>query len=223
MIEVGIILTVLIGGVVGWIIVQSFFGHRYWRRAIAEGDETAMRAALIEAFDTWRRMRPDRDVIPSDWRALQSAGIVAADRTRCRVSLLADPDIRVVDGVRDEVGGAIHVARRSAVLMAERLLYEIPLIRFDAVQIDVHTQYRSPEGVTESVCLLSTQLTREQASDTYWDELGAEEILATWQTRERQPDAPLDPEEGALIAPEEDAPPDPAGSGPAPAGMEQAS
>ncbi len=218
MIEVGIILTVLIGGAVGWVIVQSFFGHRYWRRAIAAGDETAMRAALIEALDTWRRMRPDRDVIPSDWRALQSAGIVAADSTRCRVSLLADPDIRVVDGVRDEVGGAIHVARRSAVLMAERLLYEIPLIRFDAVQVDVYTEYRGPEGVTESVCLLTTQLTREEGADTYWDELGFEEILATWQTRERQPDAPLDPEEGALIAPEEDSE-----AAAAPAGAEGAS
>ena len=218
MIEVGIILTVLIGGTVGWVIVQSFFGHRYWRRAIAAGDETAMRAALLEALDTWRRMRPDRDVIPSDWRALQSAGIVAADSTRCRVSLLADPDIRVVDGVRDEVGGAIHVARRSAVMMAERLLYEIPLIRFDAVQVDVHTQYRDAEGVTESVCLLTTQLTREQGADTYWDELGFEEILATWQTRERQPDAPLDPEEGALITPAEDAQ-----AAAAPAGAEGAS
>lgn len=218
MIEIGIILTVVIGGLVGWVIVQSFFGHRYWRRAIAAGDETAMRAALIEALDTWRRMRPDRDVIPSDWRALQSAGIVAADSTRCRVSLLADPDIRVVDGVRDEVGGAIHVARRSAVLMAERLLYEIPLIRFDAVQVDVYTQYRGPEGVTESVCLLTTQLTREEAADTYWDELGFEEILATWHTRERQPDAPLDPEAGALIEPETDAQP-----AAAPASMENAS
>lgn len=218
MIEVGIILTVLIGGTVGWVIVQAFFGHRYWRRAIAAGDETAMRAALIEALDTWRRMRPDRDVIPSDWRALQSAGIVAADSTRCRVSLLADPDIRVVDGVRDEVGGAIHVARRSAVLMAERLLYEIPLIRFEAVQVDVYTQYRGPEGVTESVCLLTTQLTREEGADTYWDELGFDEILATWRTRERQPDAPLDPEEGALIAPEEDSE-----AAAAPAGAEGAS
>lgn len=218
MIEVGIILTVLIGGTVGWVIVQSFFGHRYWRRAIAAGDETAMRAALIEALDTWRRMRPDRDVIPSDWRALQSAGIVAADSTRCRVSLLADPDIRVVDGVRDEVGGAIHVARRSAVMMAERLLYEIPLIRFDAVQVDVYTQYRGPDGATETVCLLTTQLTREEGADTYWDELGFEEILATWQTRERQPDAPLDPEEGALIAPEEDSE-----AAAAPAGAEGAS
>ena len=200
MIEIGIIATVVIGGALGWVIVQSFFGHRYWRRAIAEGDEGAMRAALIEALDTWRRMRPPADTIPSDWRALQSAEIVAADGSRCRVSLLADPDIRVVEGVRDEVGGAIHVARRAAVQMAERLLYEIPLVRFGAVQVDVYTQYRGPEGATESVALLTTQLTREEASETYWDELGFEEILATWTTRERQPDAPLDLDDGALIA-----------------------
>ena len=205
MIEFGIVATLLAGGAIGWVIVQSFAGHRYWRRAIAGGDEEAMRAALVEALDTWRRMRPPADAIPSDWRALQSAGIVAADGARCRVSLLADPDIRVADGVRREAGPAASVARRVAVRMAERLLYEIPLIRFGAVQVDVWTQYRSPAGGAESVCLLTTRLTRAEGAATDWDDLAEDEILAGWTTRERRPGEPLDPGEGALIAADEGA------------------
>ena len=206
MIEFGIIATALIGGGLGWVIIQSFIGHRYWRKAIAEGDDDAMHAALLEALDTWRRMRPPANVIPSDWRALQSVGVVAADGERCRVSLLADPDIRVVDGVRDEVGAASNVARRAAVRMAERLLYEIPLIRFDAVQVDVYTEYRHPDGAAESECLLTTQLTRAGGAGTDWDELSAEQILETWTTRERRPGETLDPDSEALISVEEGEP-----------------
>ena len=51
-------------------------------------------------------MRPPPDIAPADWRALVSAELVAADTERCRVSLLAEPDIRVVDGVREQVGTA---------------------------------------------------------------------------------------------------------------------
>ena len=206
MIEFGIFATLIIGGTLGWVIVKSFIGHRYWRRAIAEGDDKAMYAALLEALDTWRRMRPSPDVIPSDWRALQSAEVIAVNGKFCRVSLLADPDIRVVGGIRDEVGAAGSVARRVAVRMAERLLYEIPLIRFEAVQIDVYTQYRSADGNTESECLLTTQLTRAVGMETDWDNLSVEEILSTWQTREGHLGEPLYPDEAALINTEESDP-----------------
>lgn len=206
MIEFGIFATLIIGGTLGWVIVQSFIGHRYWRRAIAEGDDKAMYAAFLEALDTWRRMRPPPDVIPSDWRALQSAEAIAVNGKFCRVSLLADPDIRVVGGIRGEVGAAGSVARRVAVRMAERLLYEIPLIRFEAVQVDVYTQYRSTDGNTESECLLTTQLTRAVGTETDWDDLSVEEILSTWQTREGHPGEPLSPDVDALISIEESEP-----------------
>ena len=66
MIELGLLTALAIGGVVGWIIVQSFIAHRHWRRVIASGDEDAMRAALLEALDTWRTMRPPEDAQPAD-------------------------------------------------------------------------------------------------------------------------------------------------------------
>ena len=199
MIELGIILSLLIGGTLGFVIVQSFISHRYWRRAIAEGDSEALHAAVLEALDTWRRVRPPQDVVPSDWRALQSAELIAVDTDRCRVSLLAEPDIRVIDGVREQVGPPEIVARRAAVRMAERLLYDLPLSRFQAVQVDVYTQYRSPDGHAESDCLLTTQLDRGLGAVTDWDDMAAGDILETWTTRELHPGELLDPEVGAII------------------------
>ena len=199
MIELGVLFGVVIGGFLGLAITQSFFSQRHWRRIIAEGDLDALRASVLEAFETWRRTRPPMDIPPSDWRALQSAALVAADTERCRVSLLAEPDIRVVDGVRTQAGPAASVARRAAVRMAERLLYDIPLARFEAVQVDVYAEYRSPDGDVESECLLTTQVSRGQGLITDWDDEAAPAILRTWSTREPAANRDLDPDVGALI------------------------
>jgi hypothetical protein len=102
-------------------------------------------------------------------------------------------------GERREVGPAEQVARRVAVRMAERLLYEIPLARFEAVQVDAYTEYRSAVGGVETECLLTTQVTRSMGNVTPWDEEEAAAILATWPTRERAPGAPVDPDIDAII------------------------
>ncbi|MCY4455975.1 MAG: hypothetical protein OXC56_06655 [Chloroflexi bacterium] len=198
MIELGLLLMLPIAAFLGFIITQSFFSQRHWRRIIAEGDLDALRASVLEAFETWRRVRPPPDVPPADWRALMSAELIAADTERCRVSMLAEPDIRVVDGVREQVGPPGDVARRAAVRMAERLLYDIPLARFEAVQVDVYAEYRSAAGDVESECLLTTQVSRGQAVITDWDDDAAPAILKSWSTREAA-SGDLDPGVGALI------------------------
>jgi len=197
-IELGLLLMLPIAAFLGFIITQSFFSQRHWRRIIAEGDLDALRASVLEAFETWRRVRPPPDVPPADWRALMSAELIAADTERCRVSMLAEPDIRVVDGVREQVGPPGDVARRAAVRMAERLLYDIPLARFEAVQVDVYAEYRSAAGDVESECLLTTQVSRGQAVITDWDDDAAPAILKSWSTREAA-SGDLDPGVGALI------------------------
>lgn len=201
-IAIGLLLIIVLGTVLGFIILQSAFSHRHWRKVIAEGDQPTLLAAVEEALETFRGMRVPRGTPPADWRGLQSAALVAADRDRCRVSLLVEPDIRVIGTERREVGPAESVARRVAVRMVERLLYEIPLARFQAVQVDVYTQYRSAGGQIEIDCLLTTQLSRAMGSEADWDELEAAAILAGWRTREGAPDRPLNADEGALIAPQ---------------------
>jgi hypothetical protein len=117
---------------------------------------------------------------------------------------MVEPDIRVLGGSeRRELGPAEVVARRVAVRMAERLLYEIPLARFQSVQVDAYTEYRSAGGATQTECLLTTNVTRETAAETDWDEQETAAILAEWQTRERVPGQPLDPDCDAIITPQE--------------------
>ena len=200
-IAIGLLLCIVLGLVLGFIIVQSAFSHRHWRKVIAEGDQETLLAAVEEALETFRGMRAPRGTPPADWRGLQSAALVAADRDRCRVSVLVDPDIRVIGTERREIGPAESVARRVAVRMVERLLYEIPLARFEAVQVDVYTQYRSPQGEIATDCLLTTQVSRLMGNEADWDEQEAAAILADWGARERAPGDSLNPDTGALIVP----------------------
>ncbi len=212
MIVLGVIAVIALGLLLGFVIVQSAFSHRHWRHVIAEGDTPTLLAAVEEALETFRSLRPPRGMPPADWRGLQSAALVAADRDRCRVSVLAEPDIRVIGTERREIGPAESVGRRIAVRMAERLLYEIPLAHFAAVQVDVYTQYRSQDGAITTDCLLTTQLTRDRGAETEWDEQESAAILADWRTRERAPGAAVNPDEHAIIMPgppPSEPPPDP--------------
>ena len=183
----------------GFLVVQAMFAARKWRQVIADGDREALAELLDDTFEAWRNSRPPRGMAPADWRALHTAALVAADRDRCRVSLSADPDVRVVGGRRIDAGSAETVARRAAVRMAERLFYEIPHVHFAGVQIDVFTEYRTAEGTAESVCLLTARATRAQAADADWDG-DADAILSGWSVLEASARHPINPDHDALIS-----------------------
>lgn len=195
--EWGILLIVAFGLVLGLIVLQASLASRHWDRVIGEGDADALREALDAAFDGWRGARPPKGTPPAHWQALQSVTLVAADRDRCRVSLLASADVRVVKNERLDFGSPLDVGRRAAVTMAERLLYEIPHVRFDGVQIDVYSQPASgAEGGAD--CLLTTRVDRQTAYSSDWDAAEPPDILAGWETSEAG-DGDLDPDVNALI------------------------
>ena len=200
--EWGILVVVALGVFFGFLVLQATFAARHWRQVIAEGDPGALRQALDAAFDGWRGARPPKGLPPADWQGLQSATLVAADRDRCRVSLFASADVRVIDNQRRELGSARDVARRVAVAMAERVLYEIPHVHFEEIQIDVYGGAAAGDGASEQPCLLTTRVTRATAAQSEWDLAEPQDILAGWQTREAAPGRGLDPDDGALIAAE---------------------
>ncbi|MSQ30599.1 MAG: hypothetical protein EXR64_01025 [Dehalococcoidia bacterium] len=195
----GIVFVLAMFIIVGFMVFQARFAARQWRRVIAAGDMTALGELLDQTFEAWRNGRPSRGVAPADWRALHTAALIAATREHARVSILAEPDVRVVEGRRVEVGTAQEVARRAAVRMVERLMYEVPHVSFAAVQVDVHTEYRSADGAVTTPCLLTTRATREVASWSDWSAVEASVLLAEWHTREATASAPVDPAVDALL------------------------
>jgi hypothetical protein len=72
------------------------------------------------------------------------------------------------------------VARRSAVRMVERLLYEVPHTHFLEVQVDVNSEYRTSDDETKTRCLLTLRVPREIAALSDWEEGTPDELLAEW-------------------------------------------
>lgn len=200
--EWGILLVTIVGLLLGGIVLQATFAAQQWRRSIAAGDIDVLRQAVGNAMDAWRRQKPPKGYPPADWQALMSMATVAMDTGRARVSMLVTPDIRVVDNQRQEIGQPIDVARRVAVKLAERLLYEIPHVRFEEVQIDAYASFVTTEGVSRTDCILVTRVHREEAAMSPWDTADDASILAGWNTRVARGGQPLDPELDTLIAPE---------------------
>jgi len=197
-----IVICVAIFVIVGFMVFQARFAAKHWRRVIADGDAVALEQLLDDTFEAWRRERPKRGTPPADWRALHTAALVAADHERIRVSILAQPDVQVVSGERIEVSSERIVARRAAVRMVERLMYEVPYASFGQAQVDVVTEYRQPDGPTTARCLLTTRVTREQAKYAEWEYGEAEEILAEWETIEVSGEDWPDPDRDAIIHPD---------------------
>lgn len=195
----GIVACLLTFIVVGIMVIQARFAAQAWRRTIAAGDTQALASLLDQTFEGWRNSRPPRRTPPADWRALHTAAVVAANRERIRVSLLAEPDVRVVEGQRVEAADAREVARRAAVRMVERLMYEMPYVSFGHAQVDVLTEFRQQDGGVTSHCLLSTRVTRDQAADADWEGNDHIAMLAEWETYEASPGRPVDPDQGAVI------------------------
>lgn len=197
--EWGVLFVTLLGLTLGGVVLQATMAARHWRRVIAAGDMDALRQAVDEAFTAWQRQKPPRGYPVADWQGLQSATVLAADAQRCRVSMLVGPDIRVTGNRRQQVGAALDVARRVAVKMVERTLYEIPHVRFEEVQVDVHTSYQQPDGSSRTECILTTRVARAEAALAPWDTADDAELLRGWTTIDTSTRTSVDPDEDPLI------------------------
>jgi len=197
--EWGVLLVTLLGIVLGGIVLQATMAARHWRRVIADGDVDALRQAVDDSFATWQRQKPPKGFPIADWQGLQSATVLAADTQRCRVSMLVGPDVRVVGNRRQQTGSALDVARRVAVKMVERTLYEIPHVRFQEVQVDVHTSYQQPDGSAHTECILTTRVQRDDAATAPWDTADDAELLRGWTTVDKSTKTQVDPDEDPLI------------------------
>lgn len=193
-----IVVILCVGALLGFMVVQAKFAARKWEQVLAAGDRAALDQLLEMTFEGWRSGRAPKGMPPADWRALHTAAVVAADRERCRVSLIAGPDVRVINGRRAEVGSEIDVARRAAVRMAERVFYEIPHAHFAHAQVDVYAEYRTPAGESQTTCLLTTRAARPEAAGADW-QADAATILADWHTSESVGGSGVDPDADALI------------------------
>ena len=195
----GLVLCLVTFIIVGIVVFQAQFAARKWRQVIKEGDVEALNQLIGDTFAEWRRRRPTRDSLLAEWNALQSVGLVAADHSAIRVSLLAEPAMTVAGGKPQQSVDVKEIALRSLVGTIERLMYEMPHVSFARAQVDVYTEYRSATSDNDLICLMSCKVDRELVASSDWDSGLAEQIAKGWPIEIVEDGKVLDPELGAII------------------------
>ena len=207
--EWGILAVSVIFVVVGYIVLQGTRASMAWRKAASGGDVDVIRQILEDAIASWRSVKRPKDVAPDVWRGVQTVALVdvAADggpagaHVGASVSCQVESEYRLLDGRWLEVSSPLQEGFAVTARLADMLLYDVPNLRLDSIRIDVHTTFRDADGTAERVCILTTNVSRELASEVDWEEWTPAEIVDAFGGRYRLGDRgvalPIDPVEGA--------------------------
>lgn len=175
--EWGILIIGIIFLVISYVVIQGTRAALAWRRAAAAGDAGVIRQIAREAIDAWRSMKRPKEVAPEVWRGIQSLDLVDVGPDYVRVSCQAEGEFRLQEGRWVELVSPLQEAMAITARAADMLLYELPHVRLNRVQIDVYTTFREAGGASRHQCILSTIASREAARQVDWDEWSPREIV----------------------------------------------
>lgn len=196
--------VVLIALVIAYAVIQETRAQRHWRALVKAGDMDAIRTIVESEVGRWRTERMPKGVLPSVWHGVQTAELVDVGADYVRVASSAEGQYAVVGSRREEVSSALREAMKLTVKLADMLLYDIPNVELERVQVDAYTTFRGRSGAANQRCILSTVVRRSEAQGLDWDETPPEEIVARFGGRfqvDGQGHAqPIDPDDEAVEA-----------------------
>ncbi len=172
-----LVLIAIVAVIVAYVVIQETRAREHWRGLVRRGDVDTVRTLVVQQITDWREERPPAGMPASVWHGVESAELVEVSADAVRVSTAVEGQFAVVDGERREVSTALEQAMAVTAALAERLLYDIPDVRLDRVQVDIYTTFRPEQGPGEQRCILSTVADREAAGGVDWDEDPPEAIV----------------------------------------------
>ncbi len=199
---VGIFVVMVMFIVIGWVLFREAWTHRFWRQRVDEGDQEMISQLVQSEVQAWRSERPPKGMSAAVWQGIQNVELLEVGRDYIRVSTSAEPQFALVSGSRRQVSSAIDEAKRITAKLAERLLYDIPHIRPERIQVDVFTTFQEAGGQVAQRCILSALAHRADAADVDWENDAPEEIAERLGARYRLDDRggpmPIEPDDQAV-------------------------
>ena len=174
--EWGIIIVAIFFALVAYAIIQETRAQMHWRGLVAKGDVGAIRQLLVAEIDRWRSDRVPKDVPALLWHGVQTVEIIAVSATGARVNCSAEGEYALVNGQRAETSSPLAEGMKTTKKLADMLLYDIPNLRLDHVQIDVYTSFRDEGGHASARCILSSLVRRGDVEDLDWEATPATEF-----------------------------------------------
>jgi hypothetical protein len=172
---VAIILVILL--FVAYVVVQETRAQLFWRKLVDEGDIDAIRQLIEAEVETWHSARVPRGVPALLWHGIQTVELLDVSGNACRVSCSADGESALIGGRRVETSSPLAEGMKITQKLAEMLLYDIPNVKLDHVQIDVYTSFRDDAGRAESRCVLSTRVERAVVEHIDWEQMEPGEFI----------------------------------------------
>jgi hypothetical protein len=175
--EIGIIIILAILGFIGYVVVQETRAQMHWRGLVEGGDVNAIRELVQDEIEHWHTARVPRGVPALLWHGIQTVELIDVDATGVRVSCSAEGESALIEGRRVESSTPLEEGKKITMKLAEMLLYDVPNVKLDRVQVDVYTSFRDAEGRAEARCVLSTLVERSAVEHIDWEELAPAEFV----------------------------------------------
>lgn len=168
-----------------WMIIQGTRAALAYRGAAARGDLDVIRQILEDAISVWRSQRRPKEVPEPVWRGVQSMQLVDYGPDIGRVSVAAESEYKLVEGVWREISNPLQEGFSISAKALDMLLYELPNLKLERVQVDVYTTFRDEGGQAVRRCILCTLASREGARKVDWDVWSAVDIVDAFGGRYR--------------------------------------
>lgn len=175
--EWGILVVLIIMLLISYVIVQETRAQMHWRGLVAQGDVGAIRQLIETEVDHWKRERVPRGVAPLLWHGVQTVELLDVTADAAHVSCSAEGEYALLGGQRVETRSPLEQGKSITMKLAEMLLYDVPNVRLDRVQIDVYTSYRDQTGAAQTRCILSTLVRRSVVERIDWDGMTPQEFV----------------------------------------------
>jgi len=185
----GIILVLVL--FTAYVVMQETRVQMHWRSLVADGDLRAIREIVDGEAEHWRSSRVPKGVHALLWHGIQTVELVDVTPTGARLSCSAEGEYSVVGGKRIETSSPLNEGMKITLKLAEMVLYDIPNVKLDHVQIDVYTAFRDDVGHAEPRCILSTLIERSVVEHIDWELTTPPEFIEMNDGRFMDPDGGL--------------------------------
>jgi hypothetical protein len=176
--EWGILIILLLLLFTGFVIVQETARQMHWRGLVEGGDLEAIRTLIEEQVEAWRESRVPRGTSSLLWHGVQTAELLDVTPSAARLSCNADGEYALVRGKRIETSSPLAEGMKITKRLAEMMLYDVPNVKLDQLQIDVYTSFRDENGHAETRCILSTAVLRKTVEHIDWEETEAGDFVS---------------------------------------------
>ncbi len=205
----GILVVIIILFLVAYVLIQETRAQGHWRGLVQKGDVDAIRQLIDDEINRWHTERPPREVPPLVWHGVQTAEVTGVTAHGARVNCSAEGEYTLVNGRRVETSSPLAEGMKITKKLSDMMLYDIPNLRLDYVQVDVYTSFRDEHGQAATRCILSSVVDRAVVQDLDWEAASGPEFIAVVGGRFAADEAggthPVEPLPWTEDAPEEEA------------------